>query len=133
MIRAVFDTNIYISAFITPGGKAEEAYLLTVEKKTGLYTSVPILTETAGKLKEKFLWSDEQITATIKHIGSVSTVVKPGSRIKILHDEPDNRILECAEHSKADFLVTGDRHLLDLKKYGQTSIIKLAEFLRKIG
>ncbi|NOY38809.1 MAG: putative toxin-antitoxin system toxin component, PIN family [Nitrospirae bacterium] len=131
-MRAVFDTNVYISAFITPGGKAEEAYLLTVEKKIELYTSIPILTETAGKLKEKFLWSDEQITATIKHIGTVSTVVKPKNRITVLIDEPDNRILECAEHSKADFLVTGDRHLLDLKKYGQTRIIKLAEFLGKI-
>lgn len=43
----------------------------------------------------------------------------------------NNRILECAEDVKADFIVTGDKHLLSLKKFQNTSIITLSDFLLK--
>ena len=54
MLKVVFDTNVYISAFTSPNSKGEAAYLLAVRGNVKLYTSVPILTELAGKLKEKF-------------------------------------------------------------------------------
>jgi putative PIN family toxin of toxin-antitoxin system len=53
-VRVVFDTNIFISAFITPGGRAEIAWLQVVHGEVQLFTSVPILTETARILREKF-------------------------------------------------------------------------------
>ena len=43
--------------------------------------------------------------------------------------EPDNRILECAVEAQEDVIVTGDKHLLKLKKYKGINIITLAEFL----
>jgi predicted nucleic acid-binding protein len=43
---------------------------------------------------------------------------------------PDNRILECALAAGAEVIVTGDRHLLKLKKYQDIAIIRLADFLR---
>ena len=58
-MRVVFDTNIFISAFVIPGGNAEEAYLHAIRATFELFTSVPILVETANKLKIKFEWSDE--------------------------------------------------------------------------
>lgn len=128
-MKVVFDTNIYISAFISPGGKAEDAYLLAVDGRVELYTSAAILTETARKLREKFLWADNKITAAIKQISKVATVLKPVNRLNILSDAPDNRILECAKKAVADLIVTGDKHLLDLKQYEGIGITRIAGFL----
>jgi putative PIN family toxin of toxin-antitoxin system len=128
-LRVVFDTNIYISAFITPGGRAETALLRAVNGEVTLFTSIPILTETAGKLREKFKWDDEHITAAVRHAAAVGTIVKPAMTLAVLADEPDNRILECALEAKAGVIVTGDRHLLDLGEYEGVVIVTLAKFL----
>lgn len=53
-MRVVFDTNIYISAFAIPGGKADEAYLKAIHGRFDLFASVAILTETARVLQTKF-------------------------------------------------------------------------------
>ena len=129
MPKVVFDTNVYISAFLTKGGKAEAAYFLALQGKIKLYTSVSILTETAIKLRTKFLWNDEAIKSSIKHISRIAKVVKPVAKLNILSDEPDNRILECSSHVKADYIVTGDKHILGLKKFEDAKIVALAEFM----
>ena len=129
MRKAVFDTNIYISALITKGGRAEEAWLLAVQGRVEVYTSAAILTETAGKLREKFHWEDEWIKRAVRHIAVVARVVKPDARLVILKDEPDNRILECARHAGAEVIVTGDRHLLSLESFEGIRIVTLADFL----
>ena len=113
----VFDTNIYISAFITPDGRGEAAYLKAVNGDVELVTSVSILTELAGKLRGKFHWDDEQIKAAVRHVAAVAAVVKPAERLAVLADEPDNRILECALEARAELIVTCDRHLLELGRY----------------
>jgi uncharacterized protein len=128
-MSVVFDTNIYISAFITPGGRGEAAYLKAVNGELELVTSVPILTELAGKLRGKFHWDDDHIKTAIRHVAAVSLVVKPVLRLSVLADEPDNRILECALETGAELIVTGDRHLLELGSYKETEIISLAAFL----
>lgn len=129
MPKVVFDTNVYISALLTKGGKAEEAYFLAIKGKINLYTSVPILTELAIKLRTKFLWDDDAIKNAVKHISRVAKAVKPAVKLNILADEPDNRILECASHVKADYIVTGDKHILGLKKFENAKIVAIAEFL----
>ena len=127
-MRVVFDTNIYISAFITPGGRGEAAYLKAVNGELELVTSVPILTELAGKLRGKFHWDDEKIKAAVRHVAAVAVVVKPVERLAVLADEPDNRILECAREALAELIVTGDRHLLALGRYEGVDIVSLAAF-----
>jgi predicted nucleic acid-binding protein len=47
-MRVVFDTNVFISAFLVPGGAADRAFRLARERRFSLVTSVPILTETAN-------------------------------------------------------------------------------------
>jgi putative PIN family toxin of toxin-antitoxin system len=131
VLKVVFDTNVYISAFITKGGQAELAYLSAVEKSVELYTSIPILTELARKLREKFAWEDDKIAAAVRHISEAAVVVKPRRKLVVLRDDPDNRILECAGASGAELIVTGDRHLLVLKEFEGSRIVKLAEFLRE--
>ena len=132
-MKVVFDTNIYISAFAIPGGRAEEAYLLALKGKFTLYSSVSILTETAQKLRNKFDWEEYKTTRLLKSIGRLAVVVKPQRRLHVLPDDPDNRILECAEESKANLIVTGDKHLLSLKTFRGTDIIPLSEFLGRFS
>jgi len=129
--RVVFDTNIYISAFITPGGKGEAALRMAIDGRIDLYASVPILTELARKLRGKFHWDDAHITAAIRHVAAVATIVRPELRLDVLTDEPDNRILECALGAGAETIVTGDRHLLTLESYQGVKIATLARFLEE--
>ncbi|MCI0483197.1 MAG: putative toxin-antitoxin system toxin component, PIN family [candidate division NC10 bacterium] len=129
-MRAVFDTNILISAFLAPGGEAQRALTLAQHKRVTLYTSIPILTEFAHTLREKFSIEQGEITAALRLISRAATVVKPHRSLKVLADEPDNRILECSLEAKADVIVTGDTHLLKLREYQGVAILRLKDFLR---
>ena len=129
MLKIVFDTNISISAFVIPGGNAEKAYLHAVDGDFELCTSIAILTELARKLDEKFGWEKQKIAQLITSISNLATVFKTTPWLKVVSDDPDNRILECAIKAEADFLVTGGKHLLKLKNYGNLEIIKLSTFL----
>ena len=127
-MKIVFDTNIYISAFVIPGGNAEKAYLHAIDGDFELCSSVAILTELARKLDEKFGWEKQKIVQLIKSISNLATVFKTTPWLKVVSDNPDNRILECAIKTEAAFLVTGDKHLLKLRNYGNFEIIKLSIF-----
>ena len=129
-MKVVFDTNIYISAFVIPGGNAEKAYIRSIDGDFELFTSIAILTELAGKLEAKFGWEKRRIVQLITSISNVATVLKTTPCLKTLSDDPNNRILECALKAEADMLVTGDKHLLKLKSYENCEIIKLSAFLR---
>ena len=128
-MKVVFDTNIFISAFVIPGSQGEEAYLHAMKGNFNLFSSVAILTEMAQKLREKFGWQEDKITRLLRAISKVATVIKTQPHLHLLADDPDNRILECAMAVKADFIVTGDKHLLSLKKSQNISIVKLSDFL----
>ena len=130
-MKVVFDTNIFISAFVIPGSKAEAAYSHALKKDFTLYSSVAVLTETAQKLREKFGWQQDKITSLLKAIAKVATVIKSEPHLHHLADEPDNRVLECAEAVGADFIVTGDKHLLFLKHFQNSNVVRLSDFLRK--
>lgn len=131
-VKVVFDTNIYISAFVIPGGNAEKAYLHAVDGDFELCTSVAILTELARKLDEKFEWEKEKIEQLLTAISNLATTLKTSPSVKVLSDDPDNRILECALDAAALLIVTGDKHLLNLKRYQDIEIIQLSAFLDKL-
>lgn len=128
-MRVVFDTNIYVSAFAIPGGRAEEAYLGALRRRFELFTSVPILTETATVLQRKFDWAEEKTRGLVQAISHVASVVRATPRLHVVEHEPDNRILECAIQAHANFIVTGDTHLLTLKRYEGMEVIGLTAFL----
>lgn len=128
-MKVVFDTNIYISAFVIPGGNAEKAYIHAIDGDFELCASIAILTELARKLDEKFGWEKQKIAQLITSISNLAKVFKTTPWLQVLSDDPDNRILECALKAVADFVVTGDKHLLKLRNYKNIEIIKLSTFL----
>lgn len=129
-MRVVFDTNVFISAFVVPASQGEQALRLACRRSFRLVTSIAILTETARKLREKFGQSDADVREALRLIGRVAEIVKPKTRLSVLADEPDNRILECAVEGSVHLVVSGDRHLLRLRKFQDIPISRLADLLR---
>jgi putative PIN family toxin of toxin-antitoxin system len=129
-MRVVFDSNVFISAFVIPGSQGERAFLLAQANRFELHTSVAILTETASVLRRKFDQAEDDIKQALRQISRAAVVSKPVSKLRIVDDEADNRILECALDTEADLVVTGDRHLLKLKRFERMAIVRLADFLR---
>jgi putative PIN family toxin of toxin-antitoxin system len=130
MPRVVFDTNILISAFITPGGRGDEAVRGVIQDRATLITSIPLMTELARKLHGKFDWDRERALRAARFVASIAVVVSPRRRLAILRDEPDNRVLECAVEGGANLVVTGDRHLLGLGTFESIQIVTLAYYLK---
>jgi len=97
-----------------------------------LYTSVAILTETARVLQTKFDWAEDKVREVVQDISQTATVLRPRPTLHLLEDEPDNRILECAIAAQAEFVVSGDRHLLALKRHADITMISLADFLTRL-
>ena len=132
-MRVVFDTNVYISAFVIPGSLSDEAYRRGRLGDVDLFTSVAILTELASKLRGKFDWNEDHIRAALKSISRTAQVVKTTPHLSVVRDATDNRILECAEKVDANLIVTGDPHLLRLRRFGHAGVVRVSTFLRILG
>jgi putative PIN family toxin of toxin-antitoxin system len=129
-MRVVFDTNIFISAIVIPGCLAEKAIFKIIEGKDSLIISKEIINELLSLLSRKFSRDSEAVSRVAVYLSEIVELVNPTERIRILKDEPDNRILECALCGKADAIVTGDKEMLKLKEYKGMKIISLKEYLR---
>lgn len=125
-MRMVFDTNIFVSAFVGPGSLAEKAVLKIIEGEDILLLSKEVLDELLSILSTKFSRDREEISRVAVILSEMAEWVRPTIRISVLKDEPDNRILECAVFGKADMIVTGDKEMLKLKIYEKAKIISLA-------
>ena len=130
--RVVFDTNIFLSAF-TFGGKPEVLFEMARAGRIQLVVSASILAELASILKSKFAWDDEDIRQALRVIGRQAELVKPGMRLRVLEDDSDNRVLECAVEGHTDWIISGDHHLLSLKKFRGIAIVRVSDFLSKLA
>ena len=128
-MKAVFDTNIFVSALAIPGGQAERAVDLIINGRVNLCISKEIIHEVLGVLAHKFSRNSEELSRTAVFLSDLAELVAPRHHLAVLDDEPDNRILECAVAGHADVIVTGDRAMLDLKRYEEIRIVSLRQFL----
>lgn len=132
-IKVVIDTNVYISAIIF-GGIPEDVLNLIKDKKVVGFTSPKILLELSNKLNTKFSWNEERIKLIIKNLSRYIQVVDPGLKLTVVKEDPkDNKILECAAVSDADYIITGDKHLLKLKEFEEIKIVAPGDFIKIIG
>lgn len=126
--KVVLDTNIYLSAIIF-GGMPRKVLELGFEEKIIVFISPAILLEIALKFKEKFSWEEAKIIPTIQIISQLAKIIKPRKKIRFVKkDSSDNKIIELAAETKADFIITGDRHLLELKRFFRIKIMNPADF-----
>ena len=128
--KVVFDTNILISALVFPGGNPDKVLRLARIGEIELLISPFILHEFERVLREKFNYRKGGVTQRLARIANISTLVEPSERVLIIEkDEPDNRILECAVGANAEFIVSGDKHLLELGEFADIRIVSATEFL----
>lgn len=130
-MKAVFDTNIFVSALAIPGGQGQRAVELIIEGKVSLCISKEIVLETLGVLARKFARSPQELSRTAVFLTDLAELVAPDRKLAVLSDEPDNRILECAVAGHAAIIVTGDRAMLELNAYEDFRILSLRRFLNE--
>lgn len=128
-MRVVFDTNIYVSALVLPGGRGEEALLRITDGEDRLLFSRPILSELLGVLARKFSRHPEELSRVAVFLDDLGELIEPEVVVADLADEPDNRVLECALAGGADLVVTGDRRMLELGSWRGIRIVSLASYL----
>ena len=125
----VFDSNILVSALVFPGGRGEAALRRIIEEQDTLIFSKPLLDELLGVLGRRFSRNAEELAHIAVLLSELAQNVKPRRRLRVVKDDPDNRILECAIAGRAEAIVTGDRALLALGEYRGVRIITLREYL----
>ena len=127
--RVVFDTNILVSALVFPGGQGEAALRRIIDETDQLVLSRPIIDELLDVLARKFARDAEELSHVAVFATELAVVVSPKRRLRVVKDDPDNRILECAVAGRAEIIVTGDKALLALKTYEKVRIFSLREYL----
>jgi len=135
-MKAVLDTNVVVSGVIKregPPGQILRA-LLEEGRFTGV-TSLEILAEirevlSREKIRKYHGWTDEQIDSFVAFLYAQSVVTEGKLAVDLITKDPrDNEFLACAREGNAEYLVTGDDHLLELGVYGGTRILSPATFL----
>jgi len=124
MLRIVFDSNVYISALLFKGipGKILE---MAQRDEITLIVSDEIIAETARILEEKFKWPQHNIDKFKRRLSDISENIRPKIKLDIIKErESDNRILECAVSGDANLIISGDQHLLKVKKYKNIPIVR---------
>jgi putative PIN family toxin of toxin-antitoxin system len=90
------------------------------------------LNEFYGKLEGKFKTDPDTIAEVRLRMESDFEKVKPKGKIPDLcRDRDDNNILHLAKTIHADFIITGDKDLLDLKFFKQTEIVSPGPFSKR--
>jgi len=88
------------------------------------------LNEIERVLVKKFNLTTEVVVEYLSEILTFSDLVVPTMRINEITEDPsDNRILETAVEGMADYIISGDQHLLNLKQYRNIFIIRTSEIL----
>lgn len=130
MIKAVLDTNVLISSIFWHG-PSRHIVDLAITNKIKSITSLEILEEVGAVLYEDFPQIPyDKIEAIIRDILSYSQLIIPRkTTVKKLRDLKDTKIIVCALSAKANYIVTGDKDLLVLKKYESIKIATPRIFL----
>lgn len=136
MKKVVFDTNTLISGLLWDGNEAR-IFEKAEKKEIQLFISQKLIDELEGVLKrKKFLKRLEGKECTVNEavvkIVLIATLIEPTHKINAIEEDPDdNRVLECAVSAKADVIVSGDSHLLNLKNYSGIDIMSAGAFIKK--
>src|SRR6187431_341760 len=127
--KVIIDTNLWISFLI--GKELHQLKNLIVNEQIQLVISDQLLEElilVTSRKKLKKYFDQEKVTELITLLTLVSKKVKIKRIDKICRDPKDDFLLALSKEAKADFLITGDKDLLDLKIYGRTQILTVKTF-----
>ena len=130
--RVVLDTNVLISALLFRGGLSKIVGLWQQGKITPLISK-----ETFNELMTvleypKFALTQEEIDLIIKHeILPYFEIVEVVKDVKgVCRDPEDDKFISCAISASADYIVSGDKDLIDLRQHKSIKIVKVFDFLK---
>jgi putative PIN family toxin of toxin-antitoxin system len=125
MVRAVLDTNVLVSALID-NGKPRKLVLELLDKHT-VILSRQMLAELADVIsRDKFTVTSSQVDRFVSSLVRMSKMVPDNARFKVLSEDPDDDVvINTAYSGRAEFIVTGDRHLLTLGQFKKTKIVSV--------
>ncbi len=136
MLRAVLDANVFVSAVIRPNGPPGQLLRLCIEEQAfELVVSDSILKELRRSLAyprvQKYISaSHHELEAWVAAIGLIAIPVEGTIRHRVVKADPDDdTYIAAALDGKAEFVVSGDRHLLDLKEYEDIRVVTPRAFL----
>jgi putative PIN family toxin of toxin-antitoxin system len=138
ILRAVLDTNIMVSVAFAKQGLARELRDMIADEAFTLITSKEIVKELYRVLfyphiVKRFKPSKNDINEFIAMILERADITKGLYEVKRIKDDPsDNMFLACAMEGKADYIVSRDPHLRDLKHYRKIQIIDPKTFADKV-
>lgn len=132
LLRVVIDTNVLVSGIIFRG-KPHQILQTVIDRRIQAVSSKTLLAELTEILTKKIDYSPDKIRQITDQLEDLIEIVQPDEVIRVCRDPNDNRVLEAAVAGKCDFIVTGDRDLLVLKKYKNIRILTPAEFVGYIS
>lgn len=133
-LRAVLDTNVYLSAFLFRDHTLANVWRFAEARRYTVVISPFILHEFMEKLREKFKVPEAERETVKRKVARVAHIIQPKTVPAVIADDPtDNHVLACALVGQANLIVSGDRHLLRLAEYEGIPIIRPVDFLRTLG
>lgn len=133
LLRVVLDTNVYISASLSPNGSSGQIWTLARQHRFQVITSPFIINETGRVLRRLGRVEDQAILQKLKEIAHIAKLIQPTTKLEVVRDVNDNPIVECAVDSKADMIVSLDNDLLALQVYNNIPILHVVDLLRTLG
>lgn len=132
--KVIIDTNLWISFLI--GKELQNLKDLITTEKVRLITTEQLITElkivTARPKLQKY-FDQDKIAELVSFLNIVSERVKIKNIEQICRDPKDDFLLALSKESKADYLVTGDKDLLEIGRYAKTEILTVNKFKEKIN
>ena len=133
-MRVVVDMNVLISATIKPDSPLAQILVYIRNGRFDFLYFPEFLQEytevcSRPRLWEKYNLDRDELEATIQIMASRGILVHIVTQVDVCRDPDDNVILSLALDGKADYIVSGDKDLLDLSSFREIPIIKPAEFL----
>lgn len=134
MVRVVLDTNVVISSALIQLGNPASIFRMIISGEINNSTTQEIIDEIKEVLERPKVTKRINLVERefILHaFEEFSEKIKSGLIFDEVKDDPDdNKILECAVAAAADYIISGDDHLLNLKGFRGIKIVTPAEFVR---
>ncbi len=129
-LKIVIDTNLWISFLISKKFDALD-YLFAIDNLVLIFSEELLeeFVEVAKRPKFEKYFSTSDLIILLSQIYTKAQFIDIKSEIIICRDEKDNFLLSLAQDSKANYLISGDKDLLEIQKLGNTKIITFSEFL----